>query len=753
MAQLHDVIVLLRDGKQVKGRLQCSFNPQHGQVVITHKGQVENISLQNVCCISFLLQQDLPRYKRLPSEVVEHIITVSGDEFVMRVLPNEVEFAGFMATPQDDNSPVQRVYFVSEGVRSRELTDKLGTILHRENIADIDSIHQALDEQAKRRSQRVGDILVSENLISKQGLESRLQETARHDEKKRLRVGEVLVSEGLITEEQLKDALQKQQLEKHKRLGDILIESGVLTEETMLIAMAIKLRLRFIDLSNITPSVEALHMIPAAMARKHRALPIFMDDSKLTVAISDPGNLGAVEDIAFHTSHRVIPVFATKKQVIGLIDELYGSDSREDIDALLDIELKNLSEDDDSEAKQTQINEAEQAPIVRLVNRTILDAVNAKASDIHIFPVEGGARIDFRVNGLLQQYILVSKLALKPMLSRIKIVARMDISEHRLPQDGRIQMRAHNREVEFRVSVMPGLLGESAVLRILDKGNKPMTLVELGLADEHVKAINRMIRSAHGFFLVTGPTGSGKSTTLLAAMASLTTMPKRLISVEDPVEGKIAGINQIQVNALIGFTFARALRNLLRHDPDVLMVGEIRDQETAEIAVEAAMTGHMMLSSLHTNDASGAFPRLINMGVEPFLVADTVKGVMAQHLLPRLCFECRYETPPDEELLVQLKAHGLDYDGPDHKARGCKSCHNSGVGGRVLVYELLLVNEDISRLVALNSSEARINKAARQAGMVSMAEMALGRARAGLISLAYVIPLLGTLDPDSESQA
>jgi type IV pilus assembly protein PilB len=742
MAELQEVIVLLRNGTRIKGTLQIPFNPQQEEVVIVHQGQVEHFSLREVCCISFLLRPGLSRYRRLPSEEVERIVTVSGDEFIMRVLPSEVELEGFMATPEDDSSPVQRVYFVLDGVRSRELTDKLGAILGKEKLVDSDSLNKALDTQKELRSHRVGDILVNEGAVNKQMLEGILRETAPHGPKQRMRIGEVLVAEGLISEEQLADALQKQQREKGKRIGDILVESGVLSEESMLIAMAIKLRMRFIDLSHITPSTEAINMVPSSMARKSMALPIYADDKKLIVAISDPGNLGVIEDISFHTGYRVVPVFATKKQVGDLMDELYGAEGTDELDALLDVELTGVSDDENNEMDLTQASEAEQAPIVRLVNRTILDGVNAKASDIHIFPVLDGARVDFRVNGILQQYMVLSERALRPLISRIKIVAGMDISEHRLPQDGRIQMHASNREVEFRVSIMPGLLGESAVLRILDKGNKPMRLEDLGLSEKDLEDVKRIINSAHGFFMVTGPTGSGKSTTLLAAMASLTTLPKRLISVEDPVEGKIPGINQVQINSLIGFTFARALRNLLRHDPDILMVGEIRDQETAEIAVEAAMTGHMMLSSLHTNDAAGAFPRLINMGVEPFLVADTVRGVMAQQLLPRLCQECRYEAPPDAELMDHLKSCGMEYDAPIYKSHGCRACHNTGVGGRVLVYELLQVNEEISRLVALNSSEAKINMAARNAGMVPMAEMALAKAREGAVNLAYVMPLL-----------
>jgi len=751
MAKLQDVVVLLRDGAKRKGTLNSPFNPQQGQVSIISKGEVENIALKDVCCISFLVQPGLPRYKRLPSEKVEHITTVSGDEFVMRVLPNEVEFEGFMATPQEDDSSIQRIYFVSEGVKSRELTDMLGTILDEEKLVEPGSIKTALEEQRRLRKRRVGDILVDEGQLSKEDLEkSLLKGEEPRGSGKRLRVGEVLVAEGLISEAQLDEALDKQKKEKGKRLGEVLVESGVITEEAMLIAMAIKLRMRFLDLTHITPALEARNMINAPLARKHMVLPIFIDDKKLIVALSDPSNLGVIEDISFHTNHRVIPVFATKEQVSALIDELYGPEGTEDFDEL-DVELTSVAEDDEGDLAQTEISEAEKAPIVKLVTRMILDGVAAKASDIHIFPIEGNTRIDFRVNGLLQQYMLVAEIALRPIISRIKIIAGMDISEHRQPQDGRIQMRTQNREVEFRVSVMPGLLGESAVLRILDKGNKPLHLEDLGLTPEHVEDVNRIIRSSHGFFLVTGPTGSGKSTTLLAAMASLTTLPKRLISVEDPVEGKLAGVVQVQINSSIGFTFAKALRNLLRHDPDIMMVGEIRDMETAGIAVEAAMTGHMMLSSLHTNDAAGAFPRLINMGVEPFLVADTVKGVMAQQLIPGLCMECRHEIEPEADLVELLKASGFDFEGPAYKSDGCKACHNSGVGGRVLVYELLLVNDAISHLVALNSSELQISQAARKAGMGSMAEMALGKAKEGKINLAYVMPLLSKRGPETES--
>ncbi|MDQ6995368.1 MAG: ATPase, T2SS/T4P/T4SS family [Mariprofundaceae bacterium] len=742
MACLQNVILEFRDGKQQKGKLYRPFNSQHQEIMISHQNNVESISLSQLCSISFLVGEQLPVHKKLSSELVEHIVTVSGHDWVVRVLSHQIETYGFMATPNEENTFIQRIFFVHNGIQSRELAESLGEILRKEDIVSGDNIDQALRQQQKLRTQRVGEILSESGKINEQDITHALQTTSSIHQGQRLRIGDALVASKVITQAQLTEALHIQHQQKDKRIGDILIENRMITEDQLLMGLAIKFRMNFIDLTQITPTPEALDLIPASMALKYQALPILCENKVLTVAIYDPSKLDIGNIFSFHTNLRVTLVFALKTQVTELLYQNYEGKSSEDINSLLDhIELNHVPQHAE-EDEEDVLNQAELPPIIRLINRVLLEGVQVGASDIHLFPVIDGARVDFRVNGLLQQYMKTSRETLSLMISRIKIVSLMDISKHMMPQDGRIQMNLSNRNVEFRVSCMPDILGESIVLRILDKANKPKTLDALGLSTHDIEIITRIIHSSNGFFLVTGPTGSGKSTSLLAAMSSLTNLPKRLISIEDPVEAQVDGINQVQINAKIGFTFGLALRNLLRHDPDIMMVGEIRDKETAEIAIEAAMTGHMMLSSLHTNTAAGAFSRLNNLGVEPFLVAATVKGVMAQQLIPRLCSECRYEITPDKQLIAYLKDHGLSYDGPDYDVHGCSACHESGVGGRILVYELLQVNKKLANLVSKNASETEITAAARELGMISMAEMALSKVKSGHIALASVLPLL-----------
>ncbi|MDQ6968039.1 MAG: ATPase, T2SS/T4P/T4SS family [Mariprofundaceae bacterium] len=743
MASLQNVILEFRDGKEQKGKLYRPFNSQYDEMMIFNQNNVESIPLSQLCSISFLLDHHLPAYKKLPSELVEHIITVSGHEWVVRVLSHQIGTYGFMATPNEENTFVQRIFFVHNGIQSRELTESLGEILRKEDIISGDNIHQALLQQQKLRTQRVGDILSESGKINEQDIAQVLLTTPASNQGQRLKIGEGLVAAKLITETQLTEALHIQHQQKGKRIGDILIENRAITEDQLLMGLAIKFRMSFMDLTQITPSPEALDLIPASMALQYQALPILYENKHLTVAIYDPRKLDIANNFSFHTNLKITLVFAFKAQITDLLSQCYEENSSENIDSLLDsIELTHIPDQNELSSEENILDQAELPPIVRLINRILLDGVQAEASDVHIFPVIDGARVDFRVNGLLQQYMKTSSETLSLIIARIKIVSLMDISKHMMPQDGRIQMNLSNRNVEFRVSCMPDILGESIVLRILDKKNKPKTLDALGLSPHDIEIITRITHSSHGFFLVTGATGSGKSTSLLAAMSSLTNLPKRLISIEDPVEAQVDGINQVQINAQIGFTFALALRNLLRHDPDIMMVGEIRDKETAEIAIEAAMTGHMMLSSLHTNTAAGAFSRLNNLGIEPFLVAATVKGVMAQQLIPRLCSECRYEITPDKQLIAYLKDHGLSYDGPDYDVHGCSACHESGVGGRMLVYELLHMNKKISNLVSQNASEAEIDAAAHEAGMISMAEMALSKVKSGHINLASVVHLL-----------
>lgn len=523
------------------------------------------------------------------------------------------------------------------------------------------------------------------------------------------------------------------------RVDRALIEQGVVREDVALRALGEELGMRFMSLKEFQPDPALLSRFPTTAIFKHEVLPIEGDNSRMTVAVSDPFNLESLDELSSLGGCRIEPVLACRDEIVELIKKSLGVGG-DTINLLVaqrqeeGVELLDEIPDEMSELAQSA-----QAPsVIKLVNELLIEALEQRASDIHIEPLEKGLAVRFRVDGLLRVQPLPQEIHqfANAIVTRLKIMARLNIAEKRLPQDGRINIRVQGREVDVRMSIIPMLHGEGIVLRLLDKQRMVFNLKGVGMPDDVYQAFHELISLPHGIVLVTGPTGSGKTTTLYSALAEIASPDVKIITVEDPVEYNIAGISQIQVHAKIGLTFAAGLRSILRHDPDVVLIGEIRDGETATSAIQASLTGHLVFSTLHTNDAPGAFTRLVDMGVEPYLVASTVEGVLAQRLIRRLCKACKKPYLPETADLPE--DFPCTVGQTVYQPVGCRSCRESGYAGRAGVYELLIVDKEIRQLCTAGASTGAIREHALRAGMQTLRQSGYSRVLRGETTLEEV---------------
>jgi type IV pilus assembly protein PilB len=564
-----------------------------------------------------------------------------------------------------------------------------------------------------------------------------------------VRLGELLTKASLITQDQLKEAL-KVQKETAGKLGETLIKLGFVSEEDITECLSQQFGVPSINLAHFEIDSNVIKLIPADVARKYNILPVNKTGATITIAMADPTNVFAMDDIKFMTGYNVEPVVASELGIKAAIDNYYGTTSAlelkrvmEDLQSSETADLEVLEEDEDLDVA-TLAAESEEAPVVKLVNLILTDAIKRGASDIHIEPYEKEFRVRFRVDGILYE-IMNPPLKLRDaMTSRMKILAKLDISEKRLPQDGRIKLKMKlndkNKELDFRVSVLPTLFGEKIVLRLLDKDNLRLDMTKLGFEPESLVKFEEAIFKPWGMVLVTGPTGSGKTNTLYSALAKVNSPEVNIMTAEDPVEFNLPGINQVQMKESIGLNFAATLRSFLRQDPNIILVGEIRDFETAEIAIKAALTGHLVLSTLHTNDAPSTINRLMNMGIEPFLVATSVQLIAAQRLVRRICANCK------EELDVTPQAlSNLGYK-PDEigkftvfKGRGCEKCNNTGYKGRVGLVEVMQVDDELRDMILSGSSAIEIKKRAQETGMISLRRSGLIKIMDGVTTIEEVV--------------
>lgn len=555
------------------------------------------------------------------------------------------------------------------------------------------------------------------------------------------KIGELLLQEGLISQEQLSRALEDQN-QSGERVGAALIKLGYIGEDVLAEFIARQFHVPQVNLSKLTIPREVITIIPLDISQKYQAVPFGLMGNTLNVAMADPGNLFVVDDIRFLTRKSIQIHVASESIIKKTIAQFYAADeSIDDVLGMLrdevDVDVVEAAEDVDLSFLE---DAAEQAPVVKLVNHILMDAIRKQASDIHIEPYEKALRVRFRIDGVLYETMKPPYALKNALVSRLKIMSRLDISERRLPQDGRIKLKAKGREMDFRVSVLPTLFGEKVVLRLLDKSNLQLDMTKLGFETNQYKDFREAIYSPYGMVLVTGPTGSGKTTTLYSALSELNKSSHNISTVEDPVEFNLHGINQVNIHESIGLNFAAALRSFLRQDPDIIMLGEIRDFETAEVAIKAALTGHLVLSTLHTNDAPSTINRMLNMGVESFLVASAVNLILAQRLVRRVCSECKMEEDTPPEVLLDL---GVTEDElgtfTNFVGRGCPVCNGTGYRGRVALYEVMPMHEQIRELVLLGASAAEIKKESIRLGMLTLRRSGINKMMQGVTTVEEVI--------------
>ncbi len=532
--------------------------------------------------------------------------------------------------------------------------------------------------------------------------------------------------------------------EKNIDFFDAIIQLNIVEKEMLTMVLAKGLGVPFFKLSRLRLSSEMLELIPVDVIKRYRVVPISLVKDVLTLAMVDPWNYIAVDDVRLRTGKQVAVCLTSEEEFKDLISKLGEEEDENSAEALQGL-LEDFSEEDielvpekKEEEEGVENIELQMAPAVRAVNKIVETGVKLKASDIFIEPFEKHMRVRYRVDGILQEVESPPRYLHEAIISRIKVLGRMDISEHRLPQDGKFRMKIGGRIVDFRISIVPSAFGEKACLRILDKGAVMLDLDNLGFYPDTLEKIKRAVRRPHGMFIVTGPTGSGKSTTLYSVLRYIDSPEKNIITVEDPVEYQLRGINQVQVNHEVGLTFASALRSILRQDPDIILIGEIRDHETMDIAIKAALTGHLVLTTLHTNTAPGAIVRMVNMGVEPFLITASVIGIMGQRLLRKLCENCKEPYTLTEEMAEKLKI-SKDYVGTTfYRPKGCNKCLQIGYKGRTNVAEIMLLTPKIRELIAKGAEEPEIREAAIAEGMRTMREDAIKKAAEGITSLEEV---------------
>jgi type IV pilus assembly protein PilB len=557
------------------------------------------------------------------------------------------------------------------------------------------------------------------------------------------RLGEILVKNSLITREQLTNALQEQKMSGgQSKLGTILIKQGLISEHDLVSFLSRQYGVPTINLNEYEIDPAVVKIIPPEVVQKYSLVPGNRAGSTLIVAVSDPSNLFAIEDIKFMTSYNVEMVVASESDIRGAIDKYYDqSASLTDVMDNLDMEDLELVDTEETVDVSSLEKATEDAPVVKLVNLILMDAIRKKASDIHVEPYEKTFRVRYRIDGVLYEVMKPPMKLKNAITSRIKIMAELDIAERRLPQDGRIKIKlGGGKDMDYRVSCLPTLFGEKIVLRLLDKSNLQTDLTKLGYEPDALAHFKREIHKPFGMVLVTGPTGSGKTVSLYSALTELNKVTENISTAEDPVEFNFAGINQVQMHEDIGLNFAAALRSFLRQDPDIIMIGEIRDFETAEIAVKAALTGHLVLSTLHTNDAPATINRLLNMGIEPFLVASAVNLITAQRLARRVCGECKEQ----EDIPVQalIDAGVAPEEAPEfvcYKGRGCSVCNNTGYKGRVGFYQVMPMLEPIRELILNGANTAEIKRESMRLGIKTMRQSGLTKLKEGVTSLEEVL--------------
>lgn len=552
------------------------------------------------------------------------------------------------------------------------------------------------------------------------------------------KLGTLLIESGIITQKQLDETLVLQE-KTPKKLGELLIERGLVNEQEIFRALEYQYHIPYVDLGETAIEPQIPRLISEGVAKKHTLIPIKLEGGVLTVAMSDPLNFYAMDDVKRATGLEVKPAMATKSDILNSIERYYGKESAE---KALE-ELKENYDIDFTDIDEQFGDSVSNAPVVRLVNSIIQHAIKTNASDIHIEPQEDDLRIRIRIDGELQEVMRTTKGAHSAIVTRIKIMGQMDIAEKRLPQDGRIETSIDHENVDLRLSILPTVFGEKIVIRVLDIRGSAYNKSSLGFTPENLELLEKIMKSSNGIILVSGPTGSGKTTTLYAVLQELNKPNVNIITVEDPVEYRMPGVNQVQVNTKAGLTFATGLRSILRQDPDIIMIGEIRDSETAQIAIRSAITGHLVLSTIHTSDAAASIIRLVDMGVEPYLVSSSVVGLIAQRLVRKICTKCKVSYRPEHSEMMLLK---LREPQPLFKGTGCPACNYTGYSKRTAIHEIIPINKEIRDLIERRGTSDQIRHVAARFGFTSLRENCARLVLEGVTTTAELIKVTYSIE-------
>ncbi|MCC6681921.1 MAG: Flp pilus assembly complex ATPase component TadA [Phycisphaeraceae bacterium] len=545
------------------------------------------------------------------------------------------------------------------------------------------------------------------------------------------RLGRVLTKMGKITRDQVQEALELQKKQRQP-IGQLLVELGYISTDDLNLALAIQSGMEIIDLDDMDITSEIAHLIPAETAQAYQLMPIAFEpgSNTLTIALKNADNFRAIDDLRLLMGYNVRAVVAPSAQVEKKIQAYYGQDE-ESLSSLVaelaeDADLEQLAERSGSIDLEELLEMADDNKVKRLLNLVLLQAIKDRASDIHFEPFEDEFKMRYRIDGMLYEMVPPPKHLAMPIVSRLKVMSNLDIAERRLPQDGRIELVVNNNPVDMRVAVLPTMFGESVVLRVLDRQNVKLDLDKVGMRADDLETFRQLMRKPNGIVIVTGPTGSGKTTTLYASLSELNSIDVKILTIEDPVEYDVQGLIQVQVNTGVGLTFAKALRSFLRQDPDIILVGETRDLETAQIAVQASLTGHLVFTTLHTNDAPSSIARLLDLGLESFLITATLEGIVAQRLVRKICPRCREQYTPTEEQLMQLDLTPEDIEGRVfYRGSGCDYCNQSGYKGRMAIFEIMVLDDDLRELIMQNASTQILRAESRKRGMRTLRQSGL----------------------------
>ena len=748
-----NMIIRFLDGHSERGELMRPFRPKESEVEIKldRNEKVRTFNLDEICCLLFVGTPTEVLAFESEHEVQEEVETTTGERFHVLVIGKEKYDMGFFGIPLDPQSKYRKIFFSQAGVRERCEDRPLGDILEENGLISHETITQVVEEQKDLREKRIGDILADRNNLDRDVIEQTLLSAEKNSPfSKTIRVGDILISSGLVTREQVEEAFSSQIEGKKKRIGDLLVEKKLITEEQLLMALATKFKMRYVDLKNVTPSQGALAALSTDIVERLRVFPIEFESDVVVVATSQPTDPNIGDMLRFHTDNRIELVASPSKQIDAAIEKFFaGMDtSVEDLIGEMSDDTISVTEDelDDSQLKDSD------SSVIKLVNKILFDAFKKGVSDVHFEPGLGREvlLVRYRLDGICHVAHNIPSHYKNAIVSRIKIMSKLDISERRRPQSGKILLQFDKTKAEFRVEITPTAGGnEDAVLRILT-ASKPLGLSQMGFSHTNLKNIHDLLKKPYGIALVVGPTGSGKTTTLHSYLQTINVPERKIWTAEDPVEITQPGLRQVQVHAKIGFTFQQAMRSFLRADPDVIMIGEMRDPETAKIAIEASLTGHLVFSTLHTNSATETVVRLIDMGMDPYNFSDALLGILAQRLVRRLCI-CRTPTELNETRRQELLHHyGDDHYSEDFndtdseeeslfQPNGCDKCSKTGFKGRLGIHELLMGTNELKLAIKNDASAADMQTLAIREGMRTLKMDGIQKTLKGKTTLEQVL--------------